>query len=246
MSVHRHVPPRLGIVCALLDEARALGLRRPDPDHETERGAGVLVKISGMGPERAAAATESLLERGCRALVSFGYCGALDASLAPGTLILPERLFDREGVVETDPEWRGLLLARLRDRGIEGRAGILAGSSRVLGAEEKRVWASRGSASVVDMESCTVARRSRERGARCVVLRVVLDRRDVDVPPSLAALLDPWGRWNAPWSRRCAGLLRVSPTRLVALAGARRRAFRTLRQAARVLAPDFSLPDERG
>ncbi len=201
-----------------------------------------------MGPERAAVAADGLLGQGCRALLSFGYCGALDPGLTPGRLILPERVVDAASgeVVETDPRWREALAARLGLGGAETRVRTLVGSTRVLCAEDKRSWNLRWPEAAIDMESYAVARRAREGGVPCAVLRVVLDRRDDDLPSSLTGLLNPWGRWDAPWFRRLAGVLDVAPRRLIALARARRLAFGALVETARALAPDFLAPEISG
>jgi adenosylhomocysteine nucleosidase len=198
-----------------------------------------------MGPKRAARAAEALLGRGCRALVSFGYCGALDPALVPGRLVVPERLVDAASgtIVETDPLWRRALTARLAGCSLESRVRTIIGSAHVLNTEEKRFWGARWPASVVDMESHAAAAVASRYGARFAVLRVVLDRRDDELPSSLTELFDPWGRWDAPFARRLENVLSTSPRRLLSLAQSRRRAFRTLRATARCLASDFAARD---
>jgi adenosylhomocysteine nucleosidase len=206
---------------------------------------GVFVTISGMGPKRAAQATEALLGHGCRAIVSFGYCGALDPGLVPGRLVVPERLVDAASgtIVETDPLWRHALTSRLASCSLESRVRTIIGSSHVLNTEEKKSWGAQWPASVVDMESHAAATVASRCGARFAVLRVVLDRRDDELPSSLTELFDPWGRWDAPFARRIKNVLATSPRRLLVLAQSRRRAFRTLRTTARRLAPDFAAAD---
>jgi nucleoside phosphorylase len=72
-------------------EARALG--------PWARDARVVVAVSGGRPDRAEAAARGLVQQGVRALLSWGIAGALDPALAPGALILPDRVVCPDGSV---------------------------------------------------------------------------------------------------------------------------------------------------
>jgi nucleoside phosphorylase len=56
-----------------------------------------LVALSGMGAERAHAAGELLLSEGATGLLSWGFAAALDDSVKPGTVIVPERVISATG-----------------------------------------------------------------------------------------------------------------------------------------------------
>ncbi len=230
-------PPRLGVVCALADEARAFGLKRPSLDRETILRSNVRLWVSGVGAARAGAAAESLLKSGCEALLSFGYCGALSPDLVPGSLLLPSLLVDAESgeKFEVDSGIRAALSQRLAATPHDSSVDTLVGSARVLGVEDKRAWDRRWPGAAVDMESCAVARAAREHGVPWGVLRAVLDRRDDEIPSSLTRLLDPWGRWDAPWWQQFTAPMGVSPWRLWMLARGRKKAFDALARSARCL-----------
>jgi adenosylhomocysteine nucleosidase len=230
-------PLRLGVVCALADEARVFGLKRPSLDREIILRPNLRLWVSGMGAARAGAAAESLLKAGCDALLSFGYCGALSPGLVPGSLVLPSLLVDAESgeEFEADSGMHAALRQRLTALPHVSSAHVLVGSARVLGVEDKRAWDRRWPGAVVDMESCAIARAAREHGVPWGVLRAVLDRRDDEIPSSLTRLLDPWGRWDAPLWQRLTAVMGVSPRRLWMLAHSQKKAFDALARSARCL-----------
>jgi len=80
------MPPLLGIIAGMEAEAAALGQWREDSRIE--------VAISAGRPNRAAAETERLVERGASALLSWGIAGGLDPRFLPGDLLVAD------GVVE--------------------------------------------------------------------------------------------------------------------------------------------------
>ncbi len=230
-------PPRLGVICALADEARAFGLKRPPLDREITLRPNVRLWVSGMGAARAGTAAEGLLRSGCDALLSFGYCGALSPALVPGSLVLPSLLVDAESgeKFEADSGIRAALRQRLAATPHVSSVHTLVGSARVLGVEDKRAWDRHWPEAVVDMESCAIARVASEHGVPWAVLRAVLDRRDDEIPSSLTRLLDPWGRWEAPWWQRLTAPLGVAPWRLWMLARGQKNAFDALARSARCL-----------
>ena len=230
-------PLRLGVVCALADEARVFGLKRPSLDREIILRPNLRLWVSGIGAARAGAAAESLLKNGCDVLLSFGYCGGLSPGLVPGSLVLPTLLVDAESgeEFEADSGMHAALRQRLTALPHVSSAHVLVGSARVLGVEDKRAWDRRWPGAVVDMESCAIARAAREHGVPWGVLRAVLDRRDDEIPSSLTRLLDPWGRWDAPLWQRLTAVMGVSPRRLWMLAHSQKKAFDALARSARCL-----------
>ncbi len=135
------------------------------------------VRKTGMGPERAMRAAETLARAPGRALLVLGFCGGLDAESEPGEVIVAEAVRATsderhpvpERVVCTDVE---SLTAALRDRGMTVRSGeIVCVSKLALG--ERRAQLLAGGALAVDMESVWLA--AGAAGRPFAVVRVVLD-----------------------------------------------------------------------
>ena len=105
---------RLGIICALLREARVFGGGVIPLRAAVEAGDDVLLAVCGMGGENAAAAARLLLERGAECLVSFGLAGGLSPRLPPGAVVVPAAVLDlRGGRHLADPACRDALLRSL-------------------------------------------------------------------------------------------------------------------------------------
>lgn len=124
-------------------------------------GGQLTVQATGMGGPSAAIVIEELIELGARTLVRIGTCGAIDGSLAIGSVLAVERALAEDGAsqalgadggVEPDPA----LTAALRDA-CDGAAVVAVSSDlfydRRDGAEQG--WLERG-ASVVEMEAATL------------------------------------------------------------------------------------------
>lgn len=183
-----------------------------------------VIACAGPGPGAAARAAGALPPVSC--LVSLGYAGGLDAALAPGALVLPERIVDGEG-----RSWAAA------DLGLPGRGGTLIGVDRPVAtaAEKGRIHARTGSLAV-DTESHAIAAVAAERGIPVAAIRAVLDGAGVDLPAAALLAVDEAG------AVRVAALLRALPARrggiasLIGLAVAAARARATLRRALAALA----------
>ena len=124
------------------------------------RRATVPVLVSGVGPAASRAALDGLREPPAF-VVSAGFCGALDPSLAVGDVIVSD-----------------------------GRDGRIHTSEHLVGdpAEKARLFAATG-ARVVDMETATVAAWCDERGIPFRAVRSVSDVAAARLSPKLLALL---------------------------------------------------------
>src|SRR5690606_23471211 len=80
-------PRKVAVVVALEVERRCFG----------GRGDGLMIRVSGPGAERAAAAAEASIAAGAAALVSFGLAGGLAPDAAPGRLMLPHTVLVPDG-----------------------------------------------------------------------------------------------------------------------------------------------------
>lgn len=207
---------RLGIVTALLAEARSLGLRRPRPGQTQCLGDHLLVRLSGMGPERASLAAQQLLEDGAQALVSFGTAAALQPELRPGTLCLPQEVLWQEQRWPTDESLRGRLMARLpaRRRWTVCSRPLLTVAEACVDPQAKEVLGRRFGAAALDMESGAVAAAAAGAQVPWLAVRAIIDPLQRRLPRAALGGVDAFGRLQA---RVFLGLLSRRPQDLPVL-----------------------------
>lgn len=203
----------------------------------------VLLRVAGLGADRARQAAEALLERGARALVSWGLAGGLDPEFAPGELLLPVQILACDGsAYDTDAAWLRRAEARLAGS-IDPRAVDLLESSTVLAdPAAKASCYERTRAAGVDMESAAVAAAAARSGVPFLAVRAVCDAAHMPIPKCALHGLGPGGH--------------LRPLRILVEIGRRpweigavlelRRAFRaalaTLRKVAVVMGPRLVAP----
>jgi adenosylhomocysteine nucleosidase len=155
---------------------------------------GVVVIRTGMGPARAASAARSIAAAGGAELfVSTGCAGALDPSLRPGDLLVPEAVCLEGGEpIPVDAAARRAAVAAADDAALRAHAGHFFTSSRMLASLAERRTAARCGAIAVEMESAAVAAVAAEHGIPFVAIRSILDRADDE--------LDLGGRFVDPTS----------------------------------------------
>lgn len=209
----------VGVVAALEKEARILL-----PDGNAPQGATLCVsssvglRICGMGPDRAAQAARALLAEGATALVSYGLAGALAPGLAPGTLLLPERVSFLGGCRLVDAPWRKQIQQRLApEMNLVGSL-LLTVKEPAATVLDKARWRRETGAAAVDMESGAVLAAAAAAGVPGLVLRAVVDPAETSLPRAARGGLDVRGQpcrtaaaralLRRPWE--IAALLRLS------------------------------------
>ncbi|HET9691761.1 MAG TPA: 4-hydroxy-3-methylbut-2-enyl diphosphate reductase [Acidimicrobiales bacterium] len=203
----------LTVLAPLRVEARALA----------GGAAGCRVVRTGAGATRAARAATAVaagLGPGdCVAIAGVG--GALDPALAPGDLVVADRVVDATGALVGELPAAVAVAAALRRAGLPARTGCVAASATLVrGGPARRALAERSGAVVVAMEDAALLRAGW--GAPTVLVRAVADTPDRELlsPATLrgglAALRSL--RAAAPVLVRWAGALRE---RRVLLAGPR-------------------------
>lgn len=198
---------RLGIVAALPGEARPLAGRRVDPGGVWRSDGGVDLRLSGIGPRRAAAAAERLLAGGATALASWGSAGALAADLTAGALLLPRTVVAADGeVLAVDAAWQRRLLDCLAPHLPVATGPLMEVLAVVATPADKESLRRRSGAVAVDMESVALARCARQAGVPFVVVRAVVDGAATALPGVAIVALDGLGRVRP--LRLVAGLLR--------------------------------------
>ena len=143
-------------------------------------GANRVVAIAvGMG----GGATHAITEERPRFVISCGFSGALDPSLAPGDLVLGSSVRDETGESVFAPEH----VLRVARRALHGPQRVAEGeilcATRVAATRDEKRGLGRPGRLALDLESWPVARAAQRAGLPWLVLRVVLDPLDTDLPP---------------------------------------------------------------
>jgi len=163
--------PRLLVLAPLRLEAATLG-----PGASVSVGpATLMVRRTGMGLEKAAQAARRYAasrEGQANGVAVAGLGGALVAGLAPGDLVVADRVMDAHGSVIAHLASAPLLAGELRRSGLNARTGTVVSADHIVSGDERQMLAALG-AEVVDMESSAIAAASW--GAPLAVLRAVSD-----------------------------------------------------------------------
>jgi len=139
--------------------------------------------VGGAGASAATRATR-LLIAGHRPgiVVTAGFAGGLDATLARGTVVRPSR-----AVTAAD----GPPLALAAPQGSAAGLTIVSVDRVVATVAAKRDLAAASGAALVDMETHAVAAAARDAGLPCAGIRVISDDASQDLPREIAALVQP-------------------------------------------------------
>ena len=184
----------LGVIVALPAEAAGL----PGCDRGCE------VFVAGMGCECARSAAARAIERGARAVLSWGVAGGLSPRLRCGDLLLPGRVVSERGEWPTDARLRARFLRAVP--GVHEIDALYCSDAPAASLERKRELADRGFAAV-DMESAGVAMAAAQAGAPFAVVKAVCDPASRAVPALAVRMLDERGRLRVPslLDAACAG-----------------------------------------
>ena len=187
--------PLLAIVAPMAREVS--GLIRLARAGEGGRQEGhVLLRVTGVGKERALAGMEALLEEPTSPdfILSLGFGGALRDELATGDLVLSQRLFaaGEDACLEPDSHLLGLARRVLDDSKALPyvAADNITVPEPVFSASEKARLATETGAWVANMEDYWLARVAIQRGIPFLSVRAVLDTARQELPPFVAGLGD--------------------------------------------------------
>ncbi len=185
----------VGIVTAMRAEAKCITPRRLPFNEMVRLREGTAIWVCGIGNEAARQAAAGLRDRGASALMSFGVAGALDETLRPGDLVLPERIHaDYSHPVAL--EWRGRIMQHL-PKHVKVAGGTLATSRQILTSkDEKRKFSAKNGACAVDMESGAIAEIAVNAGIPFVAVRAITDPLEFSPPPILMNAVYPDGSVN--------------------------------------------------
>ncbi|MGH9056808.1 MAG: 4-hydroxy-3-methylbut-2-enyl diphosphate reductase, partial [Acidimicrobiales bacterium] len=160
----RDLTQGLIVLAPLRLEARAIAAGAP----------GAAVVRTGYGAARAAATACSLRSSGSAAVAVAGVAGALVPGLAPGTLVVADRVLDPAGETLGGPlPSAALIAAELRGRGLTAVVGPILSTERIVrGAAARSALASTG-AVAVDLESGALV--AQPWGRPVAVVRAIAD-----------------------------------------------------------------------
>lgn len=171
-------------------------------------------------------------------LVSFGIAGALLTKLNPGTLLLPNRVFDPNGnTYLIDPQLHLRYLNSLKPHFPSLQiGGLIAVNQAAADPDSKSALAASDHTPIaVDMESHLVAQTAQRYAKPFLVLRAILDPLECSIPQCALAALDHHGNERLwPVLRGLITAPKALP-QLLKLALYRRQALATLRSAATLL-----------
>ena len=158
-------------------------------------GRRILLAANGAGPRLASQAVEvairavtgaELSSSKLEAVVSTGYCGALDPSLRECQLVVPTKVLDLDGH-DSFECWP-------IETGAQFVCGTLLSLDRVASyAAEKQHFLNHG-AVAIDMEAAGVAARAKRAGLPFSCIKVVFDRADESLPLDINTVRTPEGR----------------------------------------------------
>jgi adenosylhomocysteine nucleosidase len=224
--------PDVGVVAALASEAA--GLVAAHGGNRREGIDGLRVSVAGMGHLRATAAGQCLVERGARALVSWGIAGGVSPAFNAGDILLPTSIVGKSREWAVDSAWRKRIALALAACGSVATGRLWCGEMPVLSIASKAGLAAQGLAAS-DMESAAVAAVALAAGVPFVAVKVICDPAQHEVPRASLAMVGSDGRLTL---RGLPQLLRAGPRcwrQMLVLRSDFAVARRTLERAALVL-----------
>jgi nucleoside phosphorylase len=195
----------------------------------------LVLVISGMGPGNAKTKAEAALSPGGKpdVVVVVGLCGGLTPSLAEGTIVAyteclssqPGKAPLRSSKAVTDTMMTALMAAKIPCDWVVGIT-----SARIATTRDERLSLAKSGAAVVDMETYPIVRVAADVGVPVVVLRVVSDSIDRELPDLNRALNDA----GSLDGRKALKVALGSPVRTLKLLAANKRAMQRLAPALEV------------
>ena len=183
-----------GIVVALPEELTTLTPKKIDKGCCLFITDKLLVAYSGAGPINAGSAAELLVAKGATRLISWGCAAALNASLKQGDLILADKLIDAGNVeMAVDADWHDYT-KNLLSASVIVHTGCLAESKSIVSfSKDKKQLHSITGADALDMESIAIARIAKQHALPFLVIRVIADPVNMNLPQAINYSLNDQG-----------------------------------------------------
>ena len=229
-----------GIVTGL--HAEAALIRKLSP----KTGTKPIVVCHGPGPDPARSAAKELIAQGVGGLISFGFAGGIDESIAAGKIVLASQIRDgRRDYTKTTDLWREAVRQTVNWTTDPIEAPIAGVDEIVSEAADKTRLRYETGAIAADMESFSVGEVARDAGLPFIAIRAVSDPALQTLPVLALEAVDEKGRlkiWRVLFS-----LIRHPGQigELRRLAKNTRAATSSLTEVCEQIAPHFCLPDFR-
>lgn len=194
----------VGIVCAMKSEASCIMSLRFPLYKLARPGENTRLCLCGVGTNMAADAASLLHKYGVDALVSFGVAAALDPSLTPGDLVLPETIVTEDKIGTgteagaeqnrlVNQEWRNRIQRQLSSQ-LTIAGGTLVTSQVPLTSREAKLELGKATgACAMDMESGDVAEVAAKAGIPFIAIRAIIDPVEFSPPEALLSVVYPDG-----------------------------------------------------
>lgn len=182
-----------GIVVALPEEISTLTKQKINKGDCVFLNEKTLLAFSGTGPENATNASQLLIDKGAKRLISWGCAAALKINLKPGDLILPQILHSESNQqFSLTSSWFQQTLEQLSP--LNPNTGSLAESSIIVAkSSDKKSLHQQTRAIAVDMESVAVTRLAIRNNLPALVIRCIADPVTMDLPNAVSYALNSKG-----------------------------------------------------
>jgi len=185
-----------GIIVALPEEISSLTSKKICKGDCFFINENILVACSGAGPENATKASQLLINKGAKRLISWGCAAALKVNLHPGDLVLPQTLITEEqrqfSNLHINTPWLENVLDHLSP--LNPYTGPLAESSFIVAeSADKKLIHKQTRAIALDMESIAVAKIAIEYKIPVLVIRCIADPVSMSLPKAVSYALNKQG-----------------------------------------------------
>ncbi|HET7222879.1 MAG TPA: hypothetical protein VFI81_06765 [Rhodanobacteraceae bacterium] len=182
---------RTGLVVALPAEAHSLGARGMHVG-DCERWRQGWMAVSGIGPHNAMRAAERLLACGALRLANWGVAGALSPDLAPGDVLIPDRIryTHEDPGFATDPDLNTHLVELLSASLRVHRGDLWSTPQPIATTADKQALAARSHALAVDMEAAPIAAVAARAKLPFVAVKAICDPVTRELPAGIVGALD--------------------------------------------------------
>jgi len=182
-----------GIIIALPDEINSLTSKKIIKGDCIFINENTIVACSGAGPINASKASQLLIEKGAKRLVSWGCAAALSPNLKPGDFVLPKQLqTENKQLLSIDSNWLENTSKQLS--ALSPNNGLLAESSTIVAeSTDKTAIHQQSQAIALDMESIAIAQIAIEHKIPSLVIRCIADPVDMSLPKAVSYALNDQG-----------------------------------------------------
>lgn len=184
-----------GIISALRAEAACLTSKAITVQTLLTISDDLTLIISGMGEKNVARALDESVRNGAKSIVSFGTAGALDNDLNSGDLILAREILNSDKKpVQTSDKWRNHILKKWSVSPFRVfQRNIYSDSEVATDGKSKELIAQNTAADAIDMESALIADFASIHNIPCLILRVIVDEKNMSIPKPILEITDEFG-----------------------------------------------------